>query len=63
MDAKEDVIKRKLDFYNIASHILGFHLKKEVLIVGRIAGQYAKPRSHAYETINNGIIVHFVIIS
>ena len=28
-------------------------MKKEVVIIGRIAGQYAKPRSNDYEMINN----------
>jgi 3-deoxy-7-phosphoheptulonate synthase len=36
------------------SHILSYHLKKDIVIIGRIAGQYAKPRSNQYETINNG---------
>lgn len=34
-----------------------YHLKKEVIILGRIAGQYAKPRSSPYEIINNGKIL------
>ena len=34
--------------------MLGFHMKKEIITIGRIAGQYAKPRSNHFEYINNG---------
>ena len=35
------------------SHIFSFYLKKPCVILGRIAGQYAKPRSAPFETFNN----------
>ena len=43
------------------SNILSHHLKKEVITLGRIGGQYAKPRSHNFEIINN-IKYDFLII-
>ncbi len=36
------------------SNILSFHLKKEIITLGRIGGQYAKPRSYNYEVIADG---------
>ena len=42
---------------NKIGKILEFHLKKEVVVIGRIAGQYAKPRSSPYEFVNNGIFI------
>lgn len=35
------------------SHIFSFYLKKPCVILGRMAGQYAKPRTVPYEIINN----------
>jgi 3-deoxy-D-arabino-heptulosonate 7-phosphate (DAHP) synthase class II len=37
------------------SNILSYHLKKDVITLGRIGGQYAKPRSNNFEVIENGI--------
>jgi len=34
------------------SHIFSYHLKKKCLLVGRIGGQYAKPRSFNHEIVN-----------
>lgn len=31
---------------------MGYHLKKEIVIIGRIGGQYAKPRSSDFETLD-----------
>ena len=55
-DANEETIQRKIDFLSMISHILAYHLQKEIITIGRIAGQYAKPRSSPYEIINGGKI-------
>jgi 3-deoxy-7-phosphoheptulonate synthase len=31
-----------------------------MVVIGRIAGQYAKPRSNAYEIIENGIMQLYI---
>jgi 3-deoxy-D-arabino-heptulosonate 7-phosphate (DAHP) synthase class II len=42
------------------SEILSQHIKTNVITIGRIGGQYAKPRSAPYEIINEGTneIIH-----
>ncbi|WP_338637645.1 3-deoxy-7-phosphoheptulonate synthase [Spirobacillus cienkowskii] len=47
-----NVIKRVSHLKSLAT-LLEKHLNIPVVIIGRIAGQYAKPRSHELETINN----------
>lgn len=38
------------------SHILSYTLNKEVIIIGRIAGQYAKPRSNPFEDYEGNLV-------
>jgi 3-deoxy-7-phosphoheptulonate synthase len=52
-DCTADTILGKLRILLQISLILLHGLHKPVIRVGRIAGQYAKPRSSDYETINN----------
>lgn len=44
--------KKKLAFYGLVSSLLASAIEKEVVTIGRIAGQFAKPRSSPYETCN-----------
>lgn len=52
-ECRSDIISNKLKILLQMSLILIHGLKKPVIRVGRIAGQYAKPRSSAFETIDN----------
>ncbi|HRD69983.1 MAG TPA: 3-deoxy-7-phosphoheptulonate synthase class II [Legionella sp.] len=52
-DCRSDVISNKLKIILQMSLILLYGLRKPIIRVGRIAGQYAKPRSSDFETINN----------
>ena len=46
----DEVIKNKLKILLRMSAIIQFTTKKKIINIGRIAGQYFKPRSEAYET-------------
>lgn len=50
-DCRPDVISNKLKIILQMSLILLYGLRKPIIRVGRIAGQYAKPRSSDFETI------------
>ena len=49
----DEVIKNKLKILLQMSAIIQFTTKIKVTNIGRIAGQYIKPRSHLFETRNN----------
>jgi len=51
-DCRPEIISNKLKIILQMSLILLYGLRKPIIRVGRIAGQYAKPRSSDYETIN-----------
>lgn len=51
-DCRSEIISNKLKILLQMSLILLHGLRKPIIRVGRIAGQYAKPRSSDYETIN-----------
>lgn len=51
-DCRSDIISNKLKILLQMSLILIHGMKKPVVRIGRIAGQYAKPRSSDLETIN-----------
>ena len=51
-DCREDVITNKLKILLQMSLVLLHGLRKPIIRIGRIAGQYAKPRSSNLETIN-----------
>lgn len=50
-DCRSEVISNKLKIILQMSLILLYGLRKPIIRVGRIAGQYAKPRSSDFETI------------
>jgi 3-deoxy-7-phosphoheptulonate synthase len=52
-DCRPDVITNKLKILLQMSLILIHGMRKPVIRIGRIAGQYAKPRSSDFETIKN----------
>ncbi len=52
-DCRPEIILNKLKIILQMSLILSHGLKKPIIPIGRIAGQYAKPRSSDFETINN----------
>ncbi|KAJ0426737.1 hypothetical protein BJY00DRAFT_320391 [Aspergillus carlsbadensis] len=58
LDVRHDVIRRKVELLHEQSRILEAAFNKPVLRVGRIAGQFAKPRSNPLETLPSGEVVH-----
>jgi 3-deoxy-7-phosphoheptulonate synthase len=51
-DCRSDIITNKLKILLQMSLVLIHGLRKPIIRIGRIAGQYAKPRSSDYETID-----------
>lgn len=51
-DCRSDIISNKLKIILQMSLMLLYGLRKPIIRVGRIAGQYAKPRSSDFETID-----------
>lgn len=51
-DCRSDIISNKLKILLQMSLVLLHGLRKPIIRIGRIAGQYAKPRSADFETIN-----------
>ncbi|MGQ3888068.1 3-deoxy-7-phosphoheptulonate synthase class II [Legionella sp. CNM-1927-20] len=51
-DCRAEIISNKLKIMLQMSLILLYGMRKPIIRVGRIAGQYAKPRSSDFETIN-----------
>jgi len=49
-DSAIDIVEKKCDFYLQMANMLEVYLQKEVILIGRIAGQYAKPRTDSLET-------------
>ncbi|KAL2265886.1 hypothetical protein VTJ83DRAFT_6986 [Remersonia thermophila] len=57
-DVKWDIVKRKVDLLFAQSQILEEALQVPTTVIGRIAGQFAKPRSNLFETLPSGEVVH-----
>ncbi len=56
LDCNENAIINKIKILLQMSVILTYGARKPVVKIGRIAGQYFKPRSNPYETVNNSQI-------
>lgn len=56
-DCREDIIRSKLQILMQMSLVLGFAGRRPIVPIGRMAGQYAKPRSDAFEKDCNGSLV------
>jgi 3-deoxy-7-phosphoheptulonate synthase len=59
-DIRPDIIKAKQQLLIQQAKILSEGLEKPVVPIGRIAGQYSKPRSSCFETLSCGTVVHAV---
>ncbi|KAE8378617.1 DAHP synthetase [Aspergillus bertholletiae] len=57
-DVRLHVIQKKVKLLQEQSHLLAQGLNLPIITVGRIAGQYAKPRSSTLETLEDGTITH-----
>ncbi|KAB8263570.1 DAHP synthetase [Aspergillus pseudonomiae] len=57
-DVRLHVIHQKIKLLQEQSHLLVQGLSLPVITVGRIAGQYAKPRSSPWETLEDGTRTH-----
>ncbi|OGM46823.1 phospho-2-dehydro-3-deoxyheptonate aldolase [Aspergillus bombycis] len=57
-DVRLHVIQQKVKLLQEQSHLLVQGLSLPIITVGRIAGQYAKPRSSPWETLEDGTITH-----
>lgn len=55
-DCTEETVFNKCKFYTDTAKLLADRLQKKVVIIGRIAGQYAKPRTEDFEQYN-GIVL------
>lgn len=51
-DCSQHSIARKYYFYELMARNLEQKMKKKIIKVGRIGGQYCKPRSNPYETVD-----------
>jgi 3-deoxy-7-phosphoheptulonate synthase len=58
LDVQLTLIKQKIELLEQQSEILCEGLNLPIIKVGRIAGQYAKPRSSPFEILPNGTKVH-----
>lgn len=58
-DCVPDIVSEKVDFLLELKHILQNQLDKPVIPIGRIAGQYAKPRSEKMETIQEKSLLNY----
>lgn len=56
-ELSDDFIGLKVRSITAAARIFATVLGKECIRIGRMAGQYAKPRSSEYESLPNGLIV------
>jgi 3-deoxy-7-phosphoheptulonate synthase len=57
-DVRAHIIHQKVRLLQEQSRILAQGLKLPVIAVGRIAGQYAKPRSNPWEILPDGTKIH-----
>ncbi len=55
-DCRAEIISSKLKILLQMSLILLKGMRRPIIRIGRIAGQYAKPRSNAFETINGVLL-------
>ena len=55
----EETVNLKCAFLNLIGNLLYHKYGKPVLTIGRIAGQYAKPRSADYEEIEGGKLIFY----
>ena len=55
-DCNEDSIKKRFVLFTLCELLMKRILKKDVVKIGRIAGQYAKPRSSPIEVVNGETI-------
>ncbi|WGL59668.1 3-deoxy-7-phosphoheptulonate synthase [Pigmentibacter sp. JX0631] len=54
-----DDVKNRISHLEYLCNILEENLKKKVVLIGRIAGQYAKPRTEQFEFKNNSKILSY----
>lgn len=55
-DCTQEIVEKKLTEYEAQKDFLQKILCKEVLLIGRIGGQFAKPRSEEFEKINDVLL-------
>lgn len=53
-DCREDVIRDKMQILFQMALVIGYAGRRPVIPIGRMAGQYAKPRSEAFEIVGSG---------
>lgn len=51
-DCTPELINEKLRVYNVYRDLISGIIHKPVILLGRIAGQFTKPRSEPFETVN-----------
>lgn len=53
-DCREDIIRSKLQILMRMALVMGFAGRRPIVAIGRMAGQYAKPRSVEFEPTSSG---------
>jgi 3-deoxy-7-phosphoheptulonate synthase len=61
-DNEEKVVKKKLAILNLIGEIIKLKYNKKAVLLGRIAGQYAKPRSADTEIINESKFLSIIFL-
>ena len=53
-DCREDLIRGKMRILMQMSLVMGYAGRRPIIPIGRMAGQYAKPRSESFERVGDG---------
>ena len=56
-DCREDLIRGKMRILMQMSLVMGYAGRRPIIPIGRMAGQYAKPRSESVERVGDGTIL------
>jgi len=58
-DCNAEAIQHKVLFYDLLGNLFSKVAKTPAVVIGRMAGQFAKPRSEAYETVDGKKVYSF----
>jgi 3-deoxy-7-phosphoheptulonate synthase len=58
-ECTKEMVDKKINQINMIANLIENNTNKKVVKIGRIAGQFAKPRSMAYETIQDKSVFTF----
>jgi len=61
-DCNAEAIQHKVLFYDLLGNLFSKVAKTPAVVIGRMAGQFAKPRSEAYETVDGSKSIVFTLV-